>query len=71
MHVLVFHHCDKIPEKNNLKGGKSYFGSPWSFGSCFWASGETVPHGGKVCQRKPAHLMVAKKQRERKGQNKI
>jgi hypothetical protein len=27
--VLAFHCCDKIPEINNLKGGKSYFG--WWF----------------------------------------
>jgi hypothetical protein len=25
--VLVFHHCDKIPQKSNLTDGKIYFGS--------------------------------------------
>jgi hypothetical protein len=32
--VLAFHHCDKIAEKVNFKGGKNYFGSRfWRFQS--------------------------------------
>jgi hypothetical protein len=56
MHCQVFHHHDKIPDINNLKGGIVYFGSLYKRFQSFMM--------GTAWQSRAAHIMVAQKQRE-------
>jgi hypothetical protein len=48
---LAFHHCDKVPEKIHLRGGKFYFGLVLKGSICCWmnllllAYGKEKHHG--------------------------
>jgi hypothetical protein len=40
--LSAFRYCDKIPEINNLKGGKVYFGSQFQPSSSLWSLGSVA-----------------------------
>jgi hypothetical protein len=64
--VLAFCCCDKIPERNQLKGEKVYFGLKFQSGVLTWLVldlCEAMHHGGSIWQSKVAHLMVARRKR--------
>jgi hypothetical protein len=51
----TFHHCDKIPEQNNLRGK-----------DLFWLK-VSIHHGGAYMGgQSSSHTMAARKQRDRK-----
>jgi hypothetical protein len=74
---LAFEQCvseffDKIPDMNNLKEKRFIFGSHFLDVSvhshwlhCFWACGKAGHHGGRAQWGRYAHLMTARKQKEK------
>lgn len=75
------HHCDKLPDRNNLKrrGGWRWHSqchgswSPRSFNhgllaQCFQACGQAKHHDEKAWQRKTTHFMAARKERGSEGE---